>query len=150
MELVDDKKLEAVANFITNDAIDGNCTCNFFLNTLSEEMQKELNATCRSSKYVDEWCYDCPLYSKEDFAIWLKQPYKKLDVEDLKRPKKEDFIGIDIQKGALALDNDYIKALEKYCDSLELYIKCKDESKLKNEELADKLEQIRGILDEHD
>ena len=69
----------------------------------------------------------------------------------MKKPKKEDFIGIDIQKGALALDDDYIKALEKYCNDLENVLADTEydleSAECDNRELTNKLEKIRGVLD---
>lgn len=65
-----------------------------------------------------------------------------------------NFLGYDNRSNSLLNKDGYITALEKYCDSLELYIKCKDgyleESKLKNRELTEKLEKIRGALDGND
>lgn len=147
MELVSSQKLEEVARFLTNIEVDGNYLCGSFL----EYLDGSLNAP----KCVDDEAFcmkDCPMKSKENFIKWIKKPDSIYDIESLKKPKKEYFIGIDIQKGALALDDDYIKALEKYCNDLENVLADTEydleSAECDNRELTNKLEKIRGVLDE--
>lgn len=146
MELVSSQKLEEVARFLTNIEVDGNYLCGSFL----EYLDGSLNAP----KCVDDEAFcmkDCPMKSKENFIKWIKKPDSIYDIESLKKPKKEYFIGIDIQKGALALDDDYIKALEKYCNDLENVLADTEydleSAECDNRELTNKLEKIRGVLD---
>jgi hypothetical protein len=147
MELVSDEKLEAVADFLADDEVFGIAPCSHFNNSLK---RNRVNVPCD----IGDCDGDCPFYSKENFIKWIKKPDSIYDTEGLKKPKKEDFIGIDIQKGALALDNDYIKALEKYCNDLENILADAEydleTAECENRELANKLEKIRGVLDEHD
>lgn len=158
MELIDSKKLEAIANFIGEAEVVGNCVCDDFNEALKEnrvDVPRDVSC-CKEN---------CPFYSKENFLKWIKPDEKQVaNLLERNRPKRIDFLRYNnISNNFLNkydhipnfLNKDgYITALEKYCDSLELYIKCKDgylkESNLKNKELAEKLEQIRGILDEHD
>ena len=118
-----------------------------------QEMQKEVNAPCKSSNYEDEWCYDCPFWSKDGFLHWIEQD-RKLSIKGLKKPKKEDFLCYDNARDRITLEDDYVKALEKYCFDLQNVLADTkydlEIAKCDNRELADKLEQIRGILDEHD
>lgn len=76
------------------------------------------------------------------------------EVDCLKKPQKEAFIGLDIQKGALVLDDDYIKALEKYCNDLENVLAGTEydleSAECENRELQDVLKKIRGVLDGKD
>lgn len=144
MELVSDEKLEAVADFLSDDEVFGIAPCSHFNNSLK---RNRVNVPCD----IGDCDGDCPFYSKENFIKWIKKPDSKYDVDGLKKPKKEDFIGIDIQKGTLALDNDYIKALEKYCNDLEDVLADTEydleTSECDNRELTNKLEKIRGVLD---
>lgn len=144
MELVSDEKLEAVADFLADDEVFGIAPCSHFNNSLK---RNRVNVPCD----IGDCDGDCPFYSKENFIKWIKKPDSKYDVDGLKKPKKEDFIGIDIQKGTLALDNDYIKALEKYCNDLENVLADTEydleTSECDNRELTNRLEQIRGALD---
>ena len=71
MTIVNDAKLEALASFIVNNEVNGNCACCSILDQMPEEMQKEVSAPCKSSNYEDEWCYDCPLDSVESMIEWL-------------------------------------------------------------------------------
>lgn len=153
MAIVNDAKLKALASFIVNNEVNGNCACCSVIDQMPEEMQKEVNAPCKRSDYEDEWCYDCPFWSKDGFLHWIEQD-RKLGIESLKKPKKEDFLCYDNASGRICLDDDYIKALEEYCNDLKnvladtkYYLEM---AKFDNRELSDKLEQIRGILDEHD
>lgn len=145
MTIVNDRKLEAVAKFIGETEVEGNCICDNFNEVLEEN---KINVPCTASNCKS----NCPFYSKENFLKWIKPGEKQtIDISD--RPNQMDFLGYDNRNNSLLNKDGYITALEKYCDSLELYIKCKDgyleESKLKNRELTEKLEKIRGVLDEH-
>lgn len=144
MAIVSDDKLKALASFIVNNEVNGKCACCSVLDQMPEEMQKEVNAPCKRSDYEDEWCYDCPFWSKDGFLYWIEQD-RKLSIKGLKKPKKEEF---------LCYDDEYTKALEEYCDNLEDVLA---ETEYDTEciecemrMLDDKLEKIRGIFDEHD
>lgn len=147
MELIDSKKLEAVANFIGEVEVEGNCVYDDFNEVLKEN---RVDVPCDDYSCGE----DCPFYSKGSFLKWIKKPYRKLDVKDLKKPKKEDFICYDNRSGRITFGDDYVKALEKYCYDLKNVLADTkydlEMAKCDNRELADKLEQIRGILDEHD
>lgn len=147
MELVSDEKLEAVADFLSDDEVFGIAPCSHFNNSLK---RNRVNVPCD----IGDCDGDCPFYSKKNFIKWIKKPDSIYDTEGLKKPKKEDFIGIDIQKGALALYDDYIKALEKYCNDLENILADAEydleSSECENRELTNKLEKIRGVFDEKD
>lgn len=144
MELVSLNKLEAVADFLSDDEVFGIAPCSHFNNSLKRD---RVDVSCD----IGDCDGDCPFYSKKNFIKWIKKPDSIYDTEDFKKPKKEDFIGIDIQKGTLALDNNYVKALEKYCNDLENVLADTEydleTSERDNRELTDKLEQIRGALD---
>ncbi|WP_444195146.1 hypothetical protein [Catenibacterium sp.] len=157
MELVDDKKLEAVAKFIGEMEVEGNCVCDDFNEALKEN---RIDVPCDAG--IGSCKRNCQFYSKENFLKWIKPDEKQgANLLERNRPKRIDFLRYNnISNNFLNkydhipnfLNKDgYITALEKYCDSLELYIKCKDgylkESNLKNKELAEKLEKIRGVLD---
>lgn len=154
MAIVSDAKLKALASFIVNNEVNGNCACCSVLDQMPEDMQKEVNAPCKRSDYEDEWCYDCPFWSKDGFLHWIKEPNSIYDTEGLKKPKKEDFLCYDNASGRICFDDDYIKALEKYCNDLKnVLAETKydlEMTKCDNRELSDKLEQIRGVLDGND
>lgn len=114
MVLVDDKKLEAVANFIGEMEVEGNYVCDDFNEALKEN---RIDVPCDTDICEDT----CPFHSKRNFIRWVKKPYKKLDVEGLEKPKQEDFIRYDNRSGSFALSDDYFQALEKYCNELEKY-----------------------------
>ena len=139
MELVSDEKLEAVANFLTNIEVNGDYLCRSFLEYLNEVL-KENRVDVPCNGYTCEG--NCPFYSKESFLEWIKNPYKKLDVKGLKKPKKEEF---------LCYDDEYTKALEEYCDDLENVLADTEydleTAECENRELTNKLEKIRGVLD---
>lgn len=82
---------------------------------------------------------------------WVKKPYNKFDVENLKRPQQEDFIGYDNRNNSLLNKDGYIKALEEYCDNLEDVLADTEYDaeciECEMRMLDDKLEQIRGVLD---
>lgn len=147
MELVSDEKLEAVANFIGEIEVEGNCVCDHFNATLKEN---RIDVPCDLDVCEDT----CPFYSKRNFIRWLKKPYKKLDVKDLKKPKQRDFAELDRFGDEHVNDFRYAKALKQYCNDLENVLADTkydlEIAKCDNRELADKLGQIRGILDEHD
>lgn len=147
MELVSDEKLEAVADFLADDEVFGIAPCSHFNNSLK---RNRVNVPCD----VGDCEGDCPFYSKENFIKWIKKPDSKYDVEDLEKPKQEDFIGFDNRSGRFALSGDYVQVLEKYCNDLENILADTEydleSSECDNRELADKLEQIRGVFDEHD
>lgn len=150
MELVDDKKLEEVANFLTDIEVDGNYLCEPFL----EFLDGSFNAP-KCTDYDGSFCAkNCPVKSPKEFIKWIKKPERKIHVEDLERPKQEDFIGFDNRSGRFALSGDYVQALEKYCNDLENILADTEydleTAECDNRELTEKLEKIRGILDEHD
>lgn len=154
MAIVSDAKLKALASFIVNNEVNGNCACCSVLDQMPEDMQKEVNAPCKRSDYEDEWCYDCPFWSKDGFLHWIKEPNSIYDTEGLKKPKKEDFIKY-VNCGDALFDRDrYINALEEYCDNLEdVLAETEYDSECIGCEmriLNDKLEQIRGVLDGND
>lgn len=140
MAIVNDAKLEALASFIVNNEVNGNCACCSVLDQMPEEMQKEVSAPCKSSNYEDEWCYDCPFYSKEAFLYWIKKPNNGLKIRKIKRPRRIEY-------------PDYAKALENYCTDLENLLADSeynlDDAECENRALLKKLEKIRGALDEH-
>lgn len=146
MELVSSNKLAAVASFLADDEVFGIAPCSHFNISLKRD---RVDVPCG----VGDCDGDCPFYSKENFLKWIK-PGEKQTIGISDRPNQMDFLGYDNRSNSLLNKDGYITALEKYCDSLELYIKCKDgyleESKLKNRELANKLEKIRGVLDGKD
>lgn len=151
MAIVSDAKLKALASFIVNNEVNGNCACCSVLDQMPEEMQKEVNAPCKRSDYEDEWCYDCPFWSKDGFLHWIEQD-RKLSVKGLKKPKKEKFTKYVNCSDALFDRDSYINALEEYCDNLEDVLADTEYDteciECEMRILDDKLEQIRGILDE--
>ena len=144
MELVSDEKLEAVADFLADDEVFGIAPCSHFNNSLT---RNRINVPCD----IGDCDGDCPFYSKENFIKWIKKPDSKYDVEDLEKPKQEDFLCYDNRSGTIALDDNYIKALEKYCNDLENVLADTEydleSSECENRELQDVLEKIRGVLD---
>lgn len=144
MAIVNDAKLKALASFIVNNEVNGKCACCSVLNQMPEEMQKEVNAPCKGPNYEEEWCYDCPFWAKDAFLYWIEEPNSIYDAEGLKKPKKEDFLCYDNASGRICLNDDYTKALEKYCSNLENVLA---DTECDNRELQDVLEKIRGVLD---
>ena len=144
MELVDSKKLEAVADFLSGIDIDGQTPCQRFNDFLKRD---RVDVPCD----IGDCEGDCPFYSKENFIKWIKKPDSKYDVEGLKKPKKEDFIKYVNCSDALFDRDSYINALEEYCDNLEDVLADTEydaeciECEIRI--LNDKLEKIRGILD---
>ena len=146
MELVNDEKLEAVADFLADDEVFGIAPCSHFNNSLK---RNRVNVPCDT---VD--CDgDCPFYSKKNFIKWIKKPDSKYDVDGLKKPKKEAFLCYDNRSGRICLNDDYVKALEKYCNDLENVLADTEydleTAECENRTLVDKLSKIRGVLDEH-
>lgn len=141
MELVSDEKLEAVADFLSGIDIDGQTPCQRFNDFLKRD---RVNVPCD----IGDCEGDCPFYSKENFLKWIKEPNKKREFVDLKKPKIEDFNNDYFEE-----EKRYIEALEEYCDDLESVLADTEydleSSECDNRELTEKLEKIRGALDEH-
>ena len=144
MELVSDKKLEAVADFLADDEVFGIAPCSHFNNSLT---RNRVNVPCD----VGDCEGDCPFYSKENFIKWIKKPDSIYDVESLEKPKQENFIEFDRFGDGHVNDFRYAKALEQYCNDLENVLADTEydleSSECDNRELANKLEKIRGVLD---
>lgn len=144
MTIVNDAKLEAVANFIGEMEVEGNCVCDDFNDALKEN---RIDVPCDGYSCDG----DCPFYSKESFLKWIKKPDSEYDVSNLKRPQQEDFIGYDNVSNSLLDKDGYIKALEEYCDNLGDALADAEydfeEVECENRELQDVLEKIRGVLD---
>lgn len=144
MELVSDEKLEAVADFLADDEVFGIAPCSHFNNSLT---RNRVNVPCD----IGDCEGDCPFYSKENFIKWIKKPDSKYDVEDLEKPKQEDFIEWDRFGDGHVNDFRYAKALEKYCSNLENVLADTEydleTAECDNRELTNRLEQIRGVLD---
>ena len=144
MELVSSQKLEAVADFLADDEVFGIAPCSHFNNSLT---RNRVNVPCD----IGDCEGDCPFYSKENFIKWIKKPDSIYDIEDLEKPKKEDFLCYDNRSGRICLNDDYVKALEKYCDELESVLADTEydleTEQCENRALANKLEQIRGVID---
>lgn len=147
MTIVNDRKLEAVAKFIGETEVEGNCICDNFNEVLEEN---KINVPCTASNCKS----NCPFYSKENFIKWIKKPDSKYDVSNLKRPQQEDYCyGYHIRQSLLDEDG-YIKALEEYCDNLGDALADAEydfeEVECENRALLKKLEKIRGVLDGKD
>ena len=144
MELVSSQKLEAVADFLADDEVFGIAPCSHFNNSLKRD---RVDVSCD----IGDCDGDCPFYSKENFIKWIKKPDSVYDVDCLKKPKKEDFLCYDNASGRICLNDDYVKALEKYCNDLENVLADTEydleTSECDNRELTNKLEKIRGVLD---
>lgn len=146
MEFVSSQKLEAVAKFLVDDEVDGNYLCGSFLEYLDDSFN--------APKCVDDEAFckkDCPMKSKENFTKWIKKPDSIYDIEDLEKPKQEDFIEWDRFGDGHVNDFRYAKALEKYCNDLENVLADTEydleSAECENRELQDVLEKIRGVLD---
>lgn len=139
MELVSDEKLEAVADFLSGIDIDGQTPCQRFNDFLKRD---RVNVPCD----IGDCEGDCPFYSKENFLKWIKEPNKKREFVDLKKPKIEDFNNDYFEE-----EKRYIEALEEYCDDLESVLADTEydleSSECDNRELTEKLEKIRGVMD---
>lgn len=147
MELVSSQKLEAVADFLADDEVFGIAPCSHFNNSLT---RNRVNVPCD----IGDCEGDCPFYSKKNFIKWIKKPDSMYDVDSLKKPKQRDFAELDRFGDEHVNDFRYAKALKQYCNDLENVLADTkydlEIAKCDNRELADKLGQIRGILDEHD
>lgn len=146
MEYVNSKKLEAVATFIGETEVEGNCICDNFNEVLEEN---KINVSCTASNCKS----NCPFYSKENFLNWIKSPNKRFSIEKVKRPKPEDFIEyIDNEDKPVIHWIDYAEALENYCTDLENLIANLeydlDSAECENKALLEKLSKIREVLDE--
>lgn len=144
MELVSLNKLEAVADFLSDDEVFGIAPCSHFNNSLKRD---RVDVSCD----IGDCDGDCPFYSKKNFIKWIKKPDSKYDVDGLKKPKKEAFLCYDNRSSRICLNDDYVKALEKYCNYLENVLADTEydleTSECDNRELTNRLEQIRGALD---
>lgn len=144
MELVSDEKLEAVADFLSDDEVFGIAPCSHFNNSLK---RNRVNVPCD----VGDCDGDCPFYSKENFIKWVKKPDSIYDVESLEKPKQENFIEFDRFGDGHVNDFRYAKALEQYCNDLENVLADTEydleSAECDNRELTNRLEQIRGALD---
>lgn len=142
MELVSGNKLAAVADFLSGIDIDGQTPCQRFNDFLKRD---RVNVPCD----IGDCEGDCPFYSKENFLKWIKEPNKKREFVDLKKPKIEDFNNDYFEE-----EKRYIEALEEYCDDLESVLADTEydleSSECDNRELTEKLEKIRGALDGKD
>lgn len=147
MELVSLNKLEAVADFLSDDEVFGIAPCSHFNNSLT---RNRVNVPCD----IGDCEGDCPFYSKENFIKWIKKPDSIYDVESLEKPKQENFIEFDRFGDGHVNDFRYAKALEQYCNDLENVLADTEydleSSECDNRELANKLEKIRGTLDGKD
>lgn len=146
MANVNDDKLEAVATFIGETEVEGECVCHNFNEALKES---RIDVPCDIGGCEG----DCPFYSKENFLNWIKKPNNGLKIREVKRPKQVDFIGYNNKDNTLLNKDGYINALEKYCTDLEnLFANLEydlDSAECDNKALLNKLEKIRGVLDEH-
>ena len=144
MAIVNNAKLEAVANYIGEMEMYGNCVCYNFNDSLKEN---RIDVPCDVGDCEDY----CPFYSTANFVKWIKEPDRKVEVEDLKKPHQEDFTKYVNCNDALFDRDSYINALEEYCDNLEDVLADTEydaeciECEIRI--LNDKLEKIRGILD---
>ena len=139
MTIVNDRKLEAVAKFIGETEVEGNCICDNFNEVLEEN---KINVPCTASNCKS----NCPFYSKENFIKWIKEPNKERELVDLKKPKIEDFNNDYFEE-----EKRYIEALENYCNDLEDVLADTEydleSEQCENKALLNKLEKIRGALD---
>ena len=144
MELVSDEKLEAVADFLADDEVFGIAPCSHFNNSLK---RNRVNVSCD----IGDCDGDCPFYSTANFVKWIKEPDRKVEVEDLKKPHQEDFTKYVNCSDALFDRDSYINALEEYCDNLEDVLADTEYDaeciECEMRMLNDKLKKIRGVLD---
>lgn len=144
MELVSSQKLEAVADFLADDEVFGIAPCSHFNDSLT---RNRVNVPCD----IGDCDGDCPFYSKDNFIKWIKKPDSIYDIEDLEKPKQEDFIEWDRFGDGHVNDFRYAKALEQYCNDLENVLADTEydleSAECENRELQDVLEKIRGVLD---
>lgn len=146
MAFVSNKKLEAVANFISEMEVEGECVCHNFNEALEEN---RIDVPCD----IGSCEADCPFYSKENFLNWIKKPTKKLSIREVKRPKAVDFVEYINNDDAAPIDYpNYAEALERYCTDLKnLFANLEydlDSAECENKALLEKLSKIREVLDE--
>lgn len=146
MEYVNSKKLEAVAIFIGETEVEGNCICDNFNEVLEEN---KINVSCTASNCKS----NCPFYSKDNFLNWIKKPTKKLSIREVKRPKAVDFVEYINNDDAAPIDYpNYAEALERYCTDLEnLFANLEydlDNAEGENKALLEKLSKIREVIDD--
>lgn len=146
MELVSDEKLEAVADFLSDDEVFGIAPCSHFNNSLK---RNRVNVPCD----IGDCDGDCPFYSKDNFLNWIKKPTKKLSIREVKRPKERDFsLFLDTKGKSLVNYKEYAEALERYCTDLEnIFANLEydlDNAECENKALLEKLSKIRDVLDE--
>lgn len=147
MEYVNSKKLEAVAIFIGETEVEGNCICDNFNEVLEEN---KINVSCTASNCKS----NCPFYSKDNFLNWIKKPTKKLSIREVKRPKAVDFVEYINNDDAAPIDYpNYAEALERYCTDLEnLFANLEydlDNAECENRALLEKLSKIREVIDDN-
>lgn len=145
MELVSLNKLEAVADFLSDDEVFGIAPCSHFNNSLKRD---RVDVSCD----IGDCDGDCPFYSKENFLNWIKSD-KKLSIKEVKRPKAVDFVEYINNDDAAPIDYpNYAEALERYCTDLEnLFANLEydlDNAECENKALLEKLSKIRDVLDE--
>lgn len=144
MEFVSSKKLEVVAKFLVDDEVDGVALCSYLNNYLKRD---RVDVPCDVGDCED----NCQFYSTANFVKWIKEPDRKVEVEDLKKPKQMDFFGYDNRSNSLLDKDGYIKALEEYCDNLEDVLADTEYDAecigCEMRMLDDKLKKIRGVLD---
>lgn len=146
MELVSLNKLEAVADFLSDDEVFGIAPCSHFNNSLKRD---RVDVSCD----IGDCDGDCPFYSKENFLNWIKKPTKKLSIREVKRPKERDFsLFLDTKGKSLVNYKEYAEALERYCTDLEnIFANLEydlDNAECENKALLEKLSKIREVLDE--
>lgn len=143
MELVNNKKLDAVADFLSDDEVFGIAPCSHFNNSLKRD---RVDVSCD----IGDCDGDCPFYSKENFIKWIKKPDSKYDVSNLKRPHQEDFTKYVNCSDALFDRDSYINALEEYCDNLGDALADAEydleEAECENKDLQDTIEKIREVI----
>lgn len=146
MEYVNSKKLEAVADFLSDDEVFGIAPCSHFNNSLKRD---RVDVSCD----IGDCDGDCPFYSKDNFLNWIKKPTKKLSIREVKRPKERDFsLFLDTKGKSLVNYKEYAEALERYCTDLEnIFANLEydlDNAECENKALLEKLSKIRDVLDE--
>lgn len=146
MELVSLNKLEAVADFLSDDEVFGIAPCSHFNNSLKRD---RVDVSCD----IGDCDGDCPFYSKDNFLNWIKKPTKKLSIREVKRPKERDFsLFLDTKGKSLVNYKEYAEALERYCTDLEIIFANLeydlDNAECENKALLEKLSKIRDVLDE--
>lgn len=81
MEFVSSKKLEVIAKFLVDDEVDGVAPCSYLNNYLKRD---RVDVPCDVGDCED----NCPFYSTANFVKWIKEPDRKVEVEDLKKPHR--------------------------------------------------------------